>query len=56
MPVVLIRTADGNFRLTPLDGSQYTIGNTDYYAPQWDDALVGDDVTNVKTFVYRKTY
>ena len=46
MPVVLIRTADGNFRLTELDGSSYTISGTTYYAPQWDDALVGDDVTN----------
>ena len=46
MPVVLIRTADGNFRLTPLNGSSYNISGTTYYAPQWDDALVGDDVTN----------
>ena len=46
MPVLLIRTADGNFRLTELDGSNYTISGTQYSAPQWDDALVGDDVTN----------
>ena len=50
MPVVLIRTADGNFRLTELDGSSYTVttnsGNVTASAPQWDDALVGDDVTN----------
>ena len=46
MPVVLIRTADGNFRLTELDGSSYTISGDTYYAPKWDDALVGDDVTN----------
>ena len=46
MPIVLIRTADGNFRLTELDGSTYTISGTQYSAPQWDDALVGDDVTN----------
>jgi len=46
MPVVLIRTADGNFRLTELDGSTYTINGTDYKVPQWDDCLVGDDVTN----------
>ena len=46
MPVLLIRTADGNFRLTELDGSTYTISGTQYSAPQWDDALVGDDVTN----------
>ena len=26
MPILLIRTADGNFRLTELDGSSYSIG------------------------------
>ena len=50
MPVLLIRTADGNFRLTELDGSSYTVttasGNVTSSVPQWDDALVGDDVTN----------
>ena len=50
MPVLLIRTADGNFRLTELDGSAYTVttasGQVTANAPQWDDALVGDDVTN----------
>ena len=46
MPVLLIRTADSNFRLTELDGSSYTIAGQTYSVPQWDDALVGDDVTN----------
>ena len=47
MPVLLIRTADGNFRLTELDGSTYSIGGvTQPAVPQWDDAIVGDDVTN----------
>ncbi len=46
MPVLLIRTADSNFRLTELDGSSYTISGQTYSVPQWDDALVGDDVTN----------
>jgi len=46
MPVLLIRTADSNFRLTELDGSTYTISGKTYSVPQWDDALVGDDVTN----------
>jgi len=46
MPVLLIRTADGNFRLSELDGSSYTISGTSYSVPQWDDAIVGDDVTN----------
>ena len=50
MPIVLIRTADGNFRLTELDGSAYTVTTADgpvtSNAPQWDDCLVGDEVTN----------
>ena len=46
MPVTLIRTADGNFRLAELDGASYTISGTTYYHPQWDDAYVGDDITN----------
>ena len=46
MPVALIRTADGNFRLTELDGSSYTISGNSYSAPQWDDAIVGDENTN----------
>ena len=47
MPILLIRTADGNFRLTELDGSTYSIGGVvQPVVPQWDDAIVGDDVTN----------
>ena len=47
MPVVLVRTADGNFRVSELDGSTYSIGGvTQPPVPQWDDALVGDDITN----------
>jgi len=50
MPVALIRTADANFRLTELDDSSYTVstasGNVTDKAPFWDDALVGDEVTN----------
>jgi len=46
MPVLLIRTADSNFRLTELNGSTYTISGTTYSVPQWDDAIVGDEVTN----------
>ena len=46
MPVLLIRTADRNFRLTELYGYTYTISGPSYPVPQWDDALVGDDVTN----------
>ena len=46
MPVALIRTADGNFRLTELDGTSYTISGDSYEVPYWDDALVGDETTN----------
>ena len=42
MPVDLIRTADGNFRLTFLDGTNYTISSTSYPTEQWEPALVGD--------------
>ena len=46
MPITLIRTADGNFRLTELDGSSYTISGVTYKVSQWDDAIVGDEDTN----------
>ena len=46
MPVILIRTADGNFRLTEQKGGNYTISGKSYPVPQWDNAIVGDDVTN----------
>ena len=42
MPHLLIRTADGNFRLTQADGSSYTISATSYDVPAWGDRLVGD--------------
>ena len=50
MPVILIRTADGNFRLTEQKGGTYDITilgtTTTHTVPQWDTAIVGDDVTN----------
>ena len=56
MPIVLIRTVDGNFRLSELDGSTYSIGGvTQPAVPQWDDALVGDDVTNKEPSFVGKT-
>tara|TARA_R100000278_G_scaffold12894_1_gene13751 strand:- start:125 stop:3163 length:3039 start_codon:yes stop_codon:yes gene_type:complete len=59
MPIALIRTADGNFRLTELDGSSYTVstndGNVTAYAPVWEDCLVGDDVTNKEPSFIGKT-
>lgn len=49
MPLTLIRTADGNFRLSELDGSSYNITisgvTTSYTVDAWEDCLVGDPVT-----------
>ena len=42
MPHLLIRTADGNFRLTQADGSTYTVSSTDYTVPEWGERKVGD--------------
>ena len=42
MPHVLIRTADGNFRFTQVDGSTYTLSGTDYDVPSWGNRVVGD--------------
>ena len=55
MPHILIRTADGNFRFTQVDGSSYTISGTSYDVPAFGQRNVGD-VTSVPnpTFVGRK--
>jgi len=42
MPHVLIRTADGNFRFTQCDDSQYTISATTYDVPAWGNRVAGD--------------
>jgi len=42
MPHVLIRTADGNFRFTQVDGSSYTLSGTSYDVPSWGTRVVGD--------------
>jgi len=42
MPHVLIRTADGNFRFTQVDGSSYNISSTSYDVPSWGLRVVGD--------------
>ena len=42
MPHVLIRTADGNFRFTQVDGSSYTLSGTSYDVPSWGNRIVGD--------------
>ena len=46
MPLLLIRTADGNFRLTQADGSSYTISGTSYDVPAWGTRTVGDENTS----------
>tara|TARA_R100001530_G_scaffold1181_1_gene2041 strand:- start:4891 stop:7284 length:2394 start_codon:yes stop_codon:yes gene_type:complete len=42
MPHVLIRSADGNFRFSQVDGSSYTISATSYDVPSWGTRIVGD--------------
>lgn len=55
MPHLLIRTADGNFRFTPADGSTYTISSTDYETPEWTGRFAGDEITSPDpTFVGKK--
>ena len=43
MPHVLIRTADGNFRFTQVDGATYQISSVDYSVPNWGQRVVGDE-------------
>jgi len=55
MPHILIRTADGNFRFTQVDGSSYTISGTSYDVPLWGDRICGDlDSVPDPTFIGRK--
>ena len=55
MPHVLIRTADGNFRFSQVDGSTYTISGTDYDVPTWGLRICGDiDSSPNPSFVNRK--
>jgi len=48
MPIILIRTSDGNFRVTKVDGSSYNItrlGQTEtHVVPAWESAKVGTTV------------
>ena len=56
MPHLLIRTANGQFRLTELDGSTYSIGgDVQPEVPVWDDAGVGDETTNPEPSFVGKT-
>jgi len=55
MPHVLIRTADGNFRFSQVDGSTYTISGTDYTVPSWGLRICGDiDSSPNPSFIGRK--
>lgn len=45
MPHILIRTADGNFRFTQVDGSSYTISGTSYDVPAWGQRVCGDETS-----------
>ena len=55
MPMDLIRTADGNFRLAKLDASTYTVGGTSYTTHHWRDCPVGDTLTSPEpSFIGRK--
>lgn len=55
MPHILIRTADGNFRFTQVDGSSYTISGTSYDVPSWGERICGDiDSVPDPTFIGRK--
>jgi len=55
MPHILIRSADGNFRFTQVDGSTYTISGTDYDVPAWGTRICGDeDSVPDPTFIGRK--
>jgi len=55
MPHVLIRTADGNFRFTQVDGTTYTISSVDYTSPSWGLRVVGDtDSSPDPSFIGKK--
>ena len=55
MPHVLIRTADGNFRFTQVDGSSYTISATSYDVPSWGTRVAGDlDSSPDPSFIGKK--
>ena len=42
MPHLLIRTADGNFRFTPADGSTYTVSGTQFDVQEYGPRVAGD--------------
>jgi len=42
MPHLLIRTADGNFRFAPADGSTYTVSGTQFDVQEYGPRVAGD--------------
>jgi len=55
VPHVLIRTADGNFRFSQVDGSTYTIASVDYTVPLWGTRVAGDlDSSPDPSFIGKK--
>ena len=55
LPHSLIRTADGNFRFTQLDGTTYQVDGTDYTTPKYGQRVAGDeDSAPTPSFVGRK--
>ena len=46
LPHLLIRTADGNFRYTPADGSTYTISGVTYTVPKFNGRVAGDELSS----------
>ena len=55
LPHALIRTADGNFRFTQLDGTTYQVGGTDYTTPKYGQRVAGDEESALTpSFVGRK--
>ena len=55
MPHLLIRTADGNFRYTPADGSTYTISGVTYTVPKWNGRVAGDEFSSPMPTMIGKT-
>lgn len=52
MPHVLIRQADGRFRLAACTGDTYTVDGETYTLPKWGDRICGDESSNQNpTFV-----
>lgn len=55
LPHSLIRTADGNFRFTQLDGTTYQVNGTDYTTPKYGQRVAGDEESALTpSFVDRK--